>query len=35
MHIRHGPNIPRWDHFWNQRVHFDALRVITYDDLAQ
>lgn len=28
-------DFPRWDHFWNQRVHFGALRVITHDDLAQ
>lgn len=35
MHLRHSPKFPRWDHFWDQRVHFGALRVMTHDDFAQ
>lgn len=34
MQFLHRPENTRWDHFWNQRVHFRALRVITHDDLA-
>jgi len=25
MHLRHSPKFPRWDHFWDQRVHFGEL----------
>jgi hypothetical protein len=35
MRIRHEVFNARWDHFWNQRVHFHALLVITHDDFDQ
>ena len=35
MQFRHGLKFARWDQSWDQRVHFGALLLITYDDLAQ
>jgi hypothetical protein len=35
MQFWHGLKFPRWDQFWDQRVHFGALRVMTHDDFAQ
>lgn len=35
MRFRHGLEITRWDHFWDQRVHLGALWLITHDDFAQ
>ncbi len=34
MHFRHGPEISRWDHFWDQRMHFHVLLMITHDDFG-
>lgn len=35
MQFWHGLKFPRWDHFWDQRVHFGAIQVMTHDDFAQ
>lgn len=35
MQFLHELEFTRWDQYWNQRVHFRALLLLTHDDLAQ